>query len=66
MEMQFIMDDGNLIAIAKERWRSQIPAIIDQAKIEAPHNTRLSNILQDLQSDEGKNCKIYWTINAKA
>lgn len=50
MEMQLIMGDDKLRSISKERWVSQIPAIISQAQVEAPHRTRISDMLS---KDEG-------------
>ena len=43
------MGEKNLRSLAKERWRVRLPAIIKQAKVEALHNTGISNILCDAE-----------------
>lgn len=51
LEMQLIMTSDNLRALSKERWRSHLAAIMDQAEIEAPHNKAISDILKDIKDE---------------
>lgn len=47
-EMELITGNSTLRQLSKERWRSHLAAIMDQAEIEAPHNTGLSSALLDV------------------
>lgn len=52
------MGSDTLRALSKERWRSHLAAIMDQAEIEAPHNTAVSDILKDMDAcSKGKRYK---------
>ena len=51
IEMQLVMGVNELRGLAKERWVSQVPGIIEQAKVEAPHKTRLSHVIHDWDSE---------------
>lgn len=47
--------DDTLRALARQHWKFQIPAILNQAEIEAPHNTQLSDTLQGAKDNsEGR------------
>ncbi len=51
--MELIMEDSDLQSKAKERWTSQIPSILEQAKLEAERHTgRLSAFFK--QDADGK------------
>ena len=48
------MSKPTLRQLSKERWRSHLAAIMDQAEIEAPQNTGISSILIDMgDNNEG-------------
>lgn len=55
MEMEFILKTEKMQPTSRERWVMKIPAILEQAKVEAVHKPHISDIVQEYQDDNGKN-----------
>ena len=53
-EMELIMGESNLRALAKERWDSRLLSILKQAEVEAVQNTSISNILCAAKDRKGE------------
>ncbi len=51
METEFILSTEKLQPTARERWELKIPAILEQAKVEAIHKSSISDILQEFDDD---------------
>ena len=52
LEMQHIMDKGELRALSAGQWKKLIPRIVCQAEIEAKQNLRISKVLCDAKGFE--------------
>lgn len=51
-EMSRITGLEDLCGVARERWKTYVPKILDQSKIETPHNNVLSKALSDYGPDQ--------------